>query len=405
MNNIWSTKKTLKILICFNILIFSVFSNSETNVTKTEKDLISIKKEINQLDKNIKKNTATKNSLSNELKRKEKKISKTKKELYKIKKKFKSNKRKIKKLNKQLLTLKKEIRIRKNSLSNRLYQSYTNGNPGYLQMYLDGISPSQISRESSYIGFYSKQQNVEIKKIKLSYKKIEVIKQKTNDALKKVASLKKRKEKNARKLQKQKKEKTKVIKKINKKLSTQKKKKQKLIQNEKKLTGIFKKLIKKIKAEANKKSDKKIKADNKSVPDSKFDGINFKKLKGKLKLPVKGKIIHKFNSKRKVTGIRWKGLFIKSLEGSEVYAVASGKVVFSDWIKGFGNIIIIDHGKGYMSLYGNNDSLLKESNDIVKGGSVIALVGNSGGNPSNGLYYELRKNSKPFNPLKWTTLK
>ena len=75
MNNIWSTKKTLKILICFNILIFSAFSNSETNVTKTEKDLISIKKEINQLDKNIKKNTATKNSLSNELKRKEKKMS------------------------------------------------------------------------------------------------------------------------------------------------------------------------------------------------------------------------------------------------------------------------------------------------------------------------------------------
>jgi septal ring factor EnvC (AmiA/AmiB activator) len=58
-----------------------------------------------------------------------------------------------------------------------------------------------------------------------------------------------------------------------------------------------------------------------------------------------------------------------------------------------------------MSLYGNNDSLLKENKDIVKGGSVIALVGNSGGNLSNGLYYELRKNSKPFNPLKWTTLK
>ena len=272
-------------------------------------------------------------------------------------------------------------------------------------MYLNGISPSQISRESYYIGFYSKQQNVDIKKIKQSYIKIKSTKKKTRDVLKKVTSLKKRKERNAKKLQKQKKEKAKVIKKIKKKLLSQKKKKQKLIQNEKKLTGIFKKLIAKIKAEKNKNPNEKIKADNKSIPDSKFDGVNFKKLKGKLKLPVKGKIIHKFNSKRKVTGVRWKGLFIRSLEGSEVYAVASGKVVFSDWIKGFGNIIIIDHGKGYMSLYGNNDSLLKESNDIVKGGSVIALVGNSGGNITNGLYYELRKNSKPFNPLKWTTLK
>ena len=405
MNNICYIKNIFRILICLNILIFSSFSLAETNITKTEKDLLSIQKEINQLNKNIKKNTATKNNLSNELKRKEKKISKTKKELYKIKKKYTTNKRKIKKLNKQLLDLKKEIKVKKKSLANRLYQSYTNGNPGYLQMYLNGISPSQISRESYYIGFYSKQQNVDIKKIKQSYIKIKSTKKKTRDVLKKVTSLKKRKERNAKKLQKQKKEKAKVIKKIKKKLLSQKKKKQKLIQNEKKLTGIFKKLIAKIKAEKNKNPNEKIKADNKSIPDSKFDGVNFKKLKGKLKLPVKGKIIHKFNSKRKVTGVRWKGLFIKSLEGSEVYAVASGKVVFSDWIKGFGNIIIIDHGKGYMSLYGNNDSLLKESNDIVKGGSVIALVGNSGGNITNGLYYELRKNSKPFNPLKWTTLK
>jgi len=405
MNKNWSSKNIFKALTFFSILIFASLGIAENTATKTEKDLLEIKKEINLLNKNIKKNTATKNNLSYELREKEKKISKTKKELYKIKKKFKSSKKKIRKLNKKLNMLQKEIKIKKRSLSTRLYQTYTNGNPGYLQLYLDGISPSQIARESYYIGYYSKQKNIEIKIIKQAYKEISVTKKLTNKALKKVASLKKRKEKNANQLLKQKREKTKVIKKINKKLLSQKKKKQQLIRNEKKLTSIFKTLIKKIKADVNKKLTTKIKADNKSIPNSKFDGINFKKLKGKLKLPVKGKIIHKFNSKRKDTGVAWKGLFIKAKEGNEVYAVASGKVVFSDWIKGFGNIIIIDHGKGYMSLYGNNSSLLKESSDIVKGGSVIAMVGNSGGNLTNGLYYELRKNSKPFNPLKWTTLK
>ena len=404
MNN-WSSKKIIRFIIFFAILIFGSLCFAENEATKTEKDLLKIQKEINQLDRNIKKNTKTKKNLSSELKQKEKKISKTKKELYKIKKKFKSNKKKIKNLNNQLLKLKKEIQVKKKSLSSRLYQAYTKGNPGYLQMYLDGINPSQISRESYYIGYYSKQQDIEIKSIKKAYKKIKVTKKLTNKTLKKVASLKKQKEKNKNKLQKQKREKAKVIKKINKKLVSQKKKKQKLIKNEKKLTTIFKALIKKIKADTTKKRSKKIKADNKSIPDSKFDGIDFKKLKGKLKLPVNGKIIHKFNSKRKDTGVAWKGLFIKAKEGRDVYAVASGKVVFSDWIKGFGNIIIIDHGKGYMSLYGNNSSLLKESNEIVNGGSVIAIVGNSGGNSTNGLYYELRKNSKPFDPLKWTTLK
>ena len=404
MNN-GSLKKIIRFIIFFTILIFGSLCFAENEATKTEKDLLKIQKEINQLDRNIKKNTKTKKNLSSELKQKEKKISKTKKELYKIKKKFKSNKKKIKNLNNQLLKLEKEIQVKKKSLSSRLYQAYTKGNPGYLQMYLDGINPSQISRESYYIGYYSKQQDIEIKSIKKAYKKIKVTKKLTNKTLKKVASLKKQKEKNKNKLQKQRREKAKVIKKINKKLVSQKKKKQKLIKNEKKLTTIFKALIKKIKADTTKKRSKKIKADNKSIPDSKFDGIDFKKLKRKLKLPVKGKIIHKFKSKRKDTGVAWKGLFIKAKEGSEVYAIASGKVVFSDWIKGFGNIIIIDHGKGYMSLYGNNSSLLKESNEIVNGGSVIAIVGNSGGNSTNGLYYELRKNSKPFDPLKWTTLK
>ena len=405
MNNNWSSKNITRVIIFFSILIFASLCFAENEATKTEKNLLKIKKEINQLDRNIKKNTDTKKNLSSELKQKEKKISKTRKALYNIKKEFKSNKKKIGKLNIQLLKLEKKIKIKKELLSSRLYQAYTKGSPGYLQMYLDGINPSQISRESYYIGYYSKQQDIEINAIKKSYKEIEVTKKLTNKTLKKITLLKKRKEKNAKKLQKQKKEKAKVIKKINKKLFSQKKKKRKLAQNEKKLTTIFKALIKKIKVDATNKSSKKIKADNKLIPDSKFDGIDFKKLKRKLKLPVKGKILHKFNSKRKDTGVAWKGLFIKAKEGSDVYAIATGKVVFSDWIKGFGNIIIIDHGKGYMSLYGNNSSLLKESNDIVNGGSVIAIVGNSGGNSTNGLYYELRKNSKPFDPLKWSTLK
>ena len=148
--------------------------------------------------------------------------------------------------------------------------------------------------------------------------------------------------------------------------------------------------------------EKSEKEKEKKVIDERAYKVNFAKLKKKLKLPVKGKVIYKYNAKRSDTGTRWKGLFIKAKEGSNVKSVASGQVVFSDWLRGFGNIIIIDHGKSYMSLYGNNDSLLKQKGEFIKGGEVIALSGNSGGNKYNGLYYELRHNGKPFNPLKWT---
>ena len=133
-----------------------------------------------------------------------------------------------------------------------------------------------------------------------------------------------------------------------------------------------------------------------------YKGGSFAKLKGKLTLPLKGKIRYKFGTKRKDTGVKWKGIFIEGKEGQDVKSVGHGKVAYADWLRGFGNLIIIDHGQGYMSLYGYNESVLLNVNDEVKEGDIIATVGNTGGLGINGLYFELRKNSKPFNPLGWT---
>jgi septal ring factor EnvC (AmiA/AmiB activator) len=94
-------------------------------------------------------------------------------------------------------------------------------------------------------------------------------------------------------------------------------------------------------------------------------------------------------------------LFIRTAAGQEVQSVAAGRVVFADWLRGFGNLIIIDHGNGYMSLYGNNEALFKQVGENIRNGEVIASTGNSGGNPETGLYFELRYQSKPFDPLTW----
>ena len=80
-------------------------------------------------------------------------------------------------------------------------------------------------------------------------------------------------------------------------------------------------------------------------------------------------------------------------------------MVFADWMRGFGNLLIVDHGGSYLSIYGNNESLLKQTGDTLRGGEVIATVGNSGGNPESGLYFELRHQGQPLDPLKWVSLK
>jgi septal ring factor EnvC (AmiA/AmiB activator) len=87
--------------------------------------------------------------------------------------------------------------------------------------------------------------------------------------------------------------------------------------------------------------------------------------------------------------------------GAEVRSVAAGQVVFADWLRGFGNLMVIDHGDGYLSVYGNNESLLRNVGDRVAVGDSIASVGNTGGNEHTGLYFELRFQGRPFDPLKW----
>lgn len=392
-------------LITFIALIVTSLSLAGTQNQTTEKkiNLNQIQKKIDDIDKKIEKNKETKEGLNKDLKKQEKKISKTKKEIKKIKNKEKKNKKKLAKLNKEIKKLKKELTVRKERQSEILYQSYIKPKPGYLQMFLEGVNPNKITRDINYLGYLSRSYNENITKINDTYKKIKEKKKTTNKIIKKISSFKQKKLKKNKKLIKQKKAKKNVINKISKKIKSQKNLKKKLIADEKKLTTIIKKLLEKSKKKSAKKSkSKKSIKDNNKISNNKFDGINFAKLKNKLRLPVKGKVTNKFGSKRKDTGVTYKGIFIKAPEGGKVYAIAKGKVVFANALKGYGNIIILDHGNQYMSLYGNNKSLNKKENDIVKGGETIAFVGNSGGNNANGLYYELRKKSKPFDPLKWT---
>jgi septal ring factor EnvC (AmiA/AmiB activator) len=130
------------------------------------------------------------------------------------------------------------------------------------------------------------------------------------------------------------------------------------------------------------------------------DGAGFASLRGKLKMPVKGELLATFGTKR-AEGPSWKGLFIKAAEGTEIRASGPGEVIFSDWMRGFGNLIIIDHGAQYMTIYGNNQSLLKRPGDRIKAGEVIATAGNSGGNEQSGLYFEMRHQGRALDPLTW----
>ena len=131
----------------------------------------------------------------------------------------------------------------------------------------------------------------------------------------------------------------------------------------------------------------------------------FSTLKGRLRLPVRGELAGRFGTQRTVGTASAKGVFIRATEGEPIRAIAAGQVVYADWMRGFGNLLIVDHGEGFLSIYGNNESLLKQTGDTVTLGDFLGTVGQSGGNEETGLYFELRFLGKPFDPLSWVKLK
>ena len=137
------------------------------------------------------------------------------------------------------------------------------------------------------------------------------------------------------------------------------------------------------------------------VADASVAAKPFASLKGHLKLPVRGELMNRYGAAREETGGTWKGLFIRSTTGETVRAVADGQVVYADWLRGFGNLLILDHGRGYMSLYAHNEGLLRQVGEKVRGGDPIAHVGQAETGADSGVYFELRRAGKPFDPMAW----
>jgi septal ring factor EnvC (AmiA/AmiB activator) len=128
---------------------------------------------------------------------------------------------------------------------------------------------------------------------------------------------------------------------------------------------------------------------------------SFRDHRGSLTLPVKARVSESFGSRRRIGDLRWQGIMLSGKAGSPVSAVYHGRVVYADWMRGFGLLLIIDHGDGYMSLYGHNESVLVEEGDWVESGQPVATMGMSGGGSRPGLYFEIRYKGKPQDPMRW----
>jgi septal ring factor EnvC (AmiA/AmiB activator) len=129
----------------------------------------------------------------------------------------------------------------------------------------------------------------------------------------------------------------------------------------------------------------------------------FSGYKGRLTWPVAGRLLHEYGQPRASSQLKWNGVVLAAPRGQEVRSVYHGRVVFADWLAGLGLLVIVDHGESYMTLYGYNETVLKNTGDWVAPGDVIATVGDSGGQTQASLYFEIRRGTQPVNPRQWVT--
>ena len=396
-------RRLAALAMCCSLLAATASASPKNELTELRDRIKSLQKETESAE-------GAKADASDALKHSEQAISSTNRKLHELSQQQQQANGEISRLQQDSAKTKSGIDEQREQLAKLLTRLHLHGQHDYLEILLNQQDPNRLARHLRYYADISRARAALIRSLRGNLKHLREL---TDAGQKKAAELGRIKAEQStqkKQLEKEQNARKALLAKLNKKIATQRREIGKLQNDEKRLTRLIEKLSKMaLMPPRGKKAPQSLHASvgasNTLVPAPEDSDSPFRQLKGKLHLPIRGEITGRFGGPREDSGATWKGLFIRSHAGQPVKAIAGGQVVFSDWLRGFGNIIIIDHGGNFMSLYGNNESLYKQAGENVKAGDTVASVGNSGGIPDSGLYFELRYQSKPLDPLAWVALK
>ena len=347
--------------------------------------------EIKQLDKEMQSLKALlsrfrsqRSSLQNNLRKAEVDIGAVQQKIRFIQQQLKQQQRELQSLQHKRRELTTARQKQQKIIAQQVLAAYQIGQQKKLKVLLNQQQPEKLSRSLSYYDYFNRARSEQIEAYISIINELDVIEPKINS---KAASLKTAKatlDQEYKSLQGSQKDRKKNLSQINSAIKTKDQHLKKIHSERTELERLLEAVEQTIA--------------NISIPN---DYRPFAQLKGKLDWPIKGKPSNRFGSRRDGSKLKWQGLTIPSRAGTTINAIHHGRVVFADWLRGSGLLVIVDHGDGYMSLYAHNQSLLIETGDWVTAGDHIATVGNSGGQLSSGLYFEIRHNGKPTNPVRW----
>lgn len=369
------------------------------------KELKNVQGQIASQQQNLQQQKAKLKQLQQQLAKDEKAISTMARKLNQTQHKLSDNQAELVKLDKEHQQLTQQAKQQQALLAEQLRAAYQNGRHDYLKLLLNGQDSTEIDRLLHYYAHLNKARAQALQQLAKTQQQLANNHRQAEQSRQQLNQLLARQQQEQDSLSAQQSKRAATAKQLNNALDKGNQRLTSLRQAANHLDRQIKAAQEKAEREraereAQERAARRTGSSGRTPVVAKLSG-NFAGLKkGTLPWPLKGKLIKKFGSNR-TSQLKWKGLFISAPAGKEIKAIANGQVVYADWLNGFGMVMVIEHGKGYMSLYGHNQSLLLNPGDKVNAGQPIALSGDSGAQNKTGLYFEIRYQGSAVNPLPW----
>ncbi len=365
----------------------SLASFSSAPAKATQADLDRLHSRIESLREGLTRSEGERSALRTELRDTEQKIALSGKRLRQINAELQSRERGLNRLLREQVQQQEELSAQRGALTAQLRAAYMMGREPYLKLLLNQQDPAALGRSLAYYGYFNRLRSARMSEAAMRLSGLTTLERNIREETAQRLALREQELAERKAYTANRAARTGVLAKLNSEIRTQGDELERATQDEKQLAELLRKL---------KPALARIPRETGASPDTPFAA-----LRGKLNWPVQGQISARYGSARLEGRLKWQGVLIEAPEGNEVRAVSRGRVAFSDWLRGLGQLVVVDHGGGYMTLYGHNQALFKEAGDWVEAGEVIASVGVSGGRGKPGLYFEVREQGEPRDPMAW----
>ena len=340
-----------------------------------------ITSKIHGLKKNLQQEKKQRQKLQADLRHVEVSIGKLSKRLRQLVADIGEKNQQLQQLQGQQQQYKKQVMEQRAMLAKQVNFAYRLGKYEYLQLLLNQQKSGLVDRSLTYFSYFNQARLTIVHRLQATVHSLQVTENKIRQHQQKLKGLRQREQAEQTRLKKYHADRQQLVVKLTKSIKKKDHRLLSLLTSKRALEAVIRKIPTQSLTTANRQP--------------------FARRKGKLPWPLQGKIIRHFGSAVAQNRLSYNGVLIKAQPGQAVRAVSGGKIVFADWLSGFGLLMIVQHNGQYMTLYGHNQSLYKRTGDWVNEGDLLATVGKSGGYYQSGLYFEIRHRAKPLNPERW----